>query len=102
MAYKVQIIDSAKAELDSIVEYFVKKLCNLNAAKSLLDDFYEQKSYLSEDPYTFPLCPILGLQKKGYHRFLFKQNYVAIYLIDEDKKTVSIMHIFMQKEIMKN
>ena len=36
MAYKVRITDSAKAELDEIVAYFVNTLCNPKAAVSLL------------------------------------------------------------------
>ena len=85
MAYKVHITDYAKAELAEIVDYFVKNLHNESAAKSLLEDFFEQKNYLYDDPYTFPLCPIQSLQEKGYRRFLFKQNYIALYLV-EDKK----------------
>ena len=53
MAYKVRITDSAKAELDEIVAYFVNTLCNPKAAVSLLEDFNEQKSYLYDNPYTF-------------------------------------------------
>ena len=53
MAYKVNITDSAKAELAEIVAFFVEDLCNPKAAASLLEDFYEQKSYLYDDPYTF-------------------------------------------------
>ena len=99
MAYKVRITDSAKAELEEIVAYFVNTLCNPKAAVSLLEDFNEQKSYLYDAPYTFSLCPILSLQNKGYHRFIFKQNYIALYLIEEDenKKVVTIMHIFNAK-----
>lgn len=85
MAYKVRITDSAKSELDEIVSYFVETLCNSKAATSLIEDFNEQKSYLYDDPYTFSLCPILSLQNKGYHRFIFKQNYIALYLIETKK-----------------
>ena len=31
------------------------------------------------------------------HRFIFKNNYIALYLIDEKKKIVTIMHIFYAK-----
>ena len=41
MACKVNITDSAKAELDEIVAYFVETLCNPKAAVSLLEDFQE-------------------------------------------------------------
>ena len=99
MAYKVNITDSAKAELAEIVSSFVEDLCNPKAAASLLEEFYEQKSYLYDDPYTFSLCPILSLQNKGYRRFIFKKNYIALYLIEDegDKKIVTIMHIFNAK-----
>ena len=56
MAYKVKITDSAKAELEEIVAYFVETLCNPKAAVSLIEDFNEQKIYLYYDPYTFSLC----------------------------------------------
>ena len=50
MAYKVEITDSAKEELDAIVRYFVETLANPISAGKLLDDFYKQKSYLCNAP----------------------------------------------------
>lgn len=66
---------------------------------SLLDDFPKQKSFLYDNPYTFPECSIESLRKRGYRRFLFKKNYVALYLVvdDENKKIVTIMHVFYAK-----
>jgi len=43
MAYKVRITNSAKAELDEIVAYFVNTLCNPKAAVSLLEDEENKK-----------------------------------------------------------
>lgn len=97
MAYKVQITDFAKAELSEIVGYISESLCNKTAATSLLNEFSEQKSLLYDNPYTFSECPLEGLRRKGYRRFIFKKNYVALYLVDEDKKIVTIMHIFYAK-----
>ena len=41
----------------------------------------------------------MSLQRKGYRRFLFMKNYVALYVVDDDenKKVVTIMHIFYAK-----
>ena len=50
MTYKVQITDYAKLELAEIVGYISETLCNKTAASSLLDDFYEQKSFLYDNP----------------------------------------------------
>ena len=45
----------------------------------------------------YPLCNDIRLQKKGYHRFLFYKNYLALYSIDDKKKIVHILHIFYAK-----
>lgn len=45
----------------------------------------------------YPLSNNSVLQAEGYHRFLFKKNYIALYLIDDEKKVVSIMRIFYAK-----
>ena len=86
-------------ELSEIVGYISESLCNKTAASSLSDDFYEQKSFLYDNPYTLPEWPIESLRKKGCRRFLFKKNYVALYLVedDENKKVVTIMHVFYTK-----
>lgn|SRR5574344_524227 len=96
MAFKVEIADSAKGELDEIVRYFVEELSNPASAGKVFDDL---KSFLYDNPYMFPLCPIQTLQRKGYRRFLVMKNYVALYLVEdeEDKKVVTIMHIFYAK-----
>lgn len=67
MAYNVRIMEKAEQDLSDIVTYFTDKL---KAADSLLEEF---------------------------HRFLFKKNYIALYLINDDKKEVSIMRIFYAK-----
>lgn len=99
MGYKVQITDFAKRELEEIVKYISDILGNPHAATMLLEDFNVQKKYLEDSPYMFSLCPLPGLQQKGYHRFIFKDNYVALYLIDDSpqKKIVTIMHVFYAK-----
>ena len=45
----------------------------------------------------YPLSNDLVLQSEGYHRFLFKMNYITLYLIDDDENEVSIMRIFYAK-----
>ena len=45
----------------------------------------------------YPLSNDLVLQTEEYHRFLFKKNYIALYLINDIKKEVAIMRIFYAK-----
>ncbi len=97
MAYNVRIMEKAEQDLSEIVTYISETLCNPQADDSLLAEFLEEKENISENPYMYPLSNDLHLQAEGYHRFLFKKNYVALYLIDDDKKIVSIMRIFYAK-----
>ena len=102
MAYNVRIMEKAEQDLSEIVTYFTDKLCNPKAAESLLEEFLEEKNNISDNPYMYPLSNDLVLQSEGYHRFLFKKNYIALYLIDDDEKEVSINeNLLCKKEIMR-
>lgn len=97
MAYNVRIMEKAEEDLSEIVAYLSNTLCNLKDAESLLEEFLEVTTNIEDNPYKYPLSNDLVLQEKGYHRFLFKKNYIALYLINEDKKEVSIIRIFYAK-----
>jgi len=97
MAYNVRIMKKAEDDLSEIVTYYIDKLCNPKAADTLLEDFLKEKENLADNPYMYPLSNNSILQSEGYHRFLFKKNYIALYLIDDEKKVVSIMRIFYAK-----
>ena len=72
------------------------------SSESLLEEFLEEKNNISDNPYMYPLSNDLVLQSEGYHRFLFKKNYIALYLIDDDEKEVSINeNLLCKKEIMR-
>ena len=83
MVCKVRVTDKAKTDLDEIIRYIA--------------DFVKQKNNLQDSPYMYPLCNDIRLQKKGYHRFLFYKNYLALYSIDDKEKIVHILHIFYAK-----
>ena len=102
MAYNVRIMEKAEEDLSEIVTYLSDMLCNPKAADSLLEEFLEVKTNLEDNPYMYPLSNDLVLQIEGYHRFLFKKNYIALYLINDDKKEVSIMRIFYAKRDYNN
>ena len=97
MAYNVRIMEKAEQDLSEIVTYFTDKLCNPKAADSFLEEFLEGKENIANNPYMYPLSNDLVLQSEGYHRFLFKKNYIVLYLINDEEKEVSIMRIFYAK-----
>jgi plasmid stabilization system protein ParE len=79
-------MEKAEQDLSEIVTYLTDRLCNPKAADSLLEEFLKEKGNISDKPYMYPLSNDLVLQSEGYHRFLFKKNYIALYLIDDDEK----------------
>ena len=97
MVYKVRVTDKAKTDLDEIIRYIAETLSNVTAAANLRSDSGKQKNNLQDSSYMCPLCNDIRLQKKGYHRFLFYKNYLALYSIDDKKKIVHILHIFYAK-----
>ncbi|MBO4547573.1 MAG: type II toxin-antitoxin system RelE/ParE family toxin [Treponema sp.] len=97
MAYNVKIMEKAEEDLSEIVTYISDTLCNPKAADSLLEEFLKEKNNIADNPHMYSLSPDPFLQSEGYHRFLFKNNYIALYLIDDNKKIVSIMRIFYAK-----
>jgi plasmid stabilization system protein ParE len=90
-------MEKAEQDLSEIVTYFTDKLCNPKVAESLLEEFLEEKNNISDNPYMYPLSNDLVLQSEGYHRILFKKNYIALYLIDDNEKEVYIIRIFDAK-----
>lgn len=69
----------------------------MRATDKILENFLEEKSNIADNPYMYPLSFDVRLQAEGYHKFIFHTNYVALYLIDDDKKDVWIMRIFNGK-----
>ncbi|BDC92204.1 hypothetical protein TRBR_03010 [Treponema bryantii] len=97
MAYNVHLMQKAEEDLSEIVTYISNTLCNKQAADNLLKEFIEETNNIAENPYMYSLSPDSFLQSEGYHRFIFYKNYIALYLINDDKKEVSIMRIFYAK-----
>ncbi len=97
MVYNVRIMEKAEEDLSEIVDYISDTLKNQTAADNLLVDFLNEKENIAETPYMYPLSDNPVLQKEGYHRFFFYKNFIALYLIDDVEKVVSIMRIFYAK-----
>ena len=97
MAYNVRIMEKAEEDLSEIVDYISDTLKNQKAADNLLVGFLQEKDNIAENPYMYPLSDNPILQNEGYHRFLFYRNFIALYLIDDIEKIVSIMRIFYAK-----
>lgn len=91
--YRVAITDSADRELAEILAYIAVQLQNPAAATAFADEVLSVYEALEQTPYMFELSHNLRLHRMGYHKVVIK-NYVMLYRVDEQAKTVYVMHFF--------
>ena len=91
--YKLIISEFAHQDLDNIISYIAVKLANPTAAVNLLNEVDKCYNYLKNNPLMYEKCQDKNLKKENYRKALIK-NYVLIYKVNENTKTVSIMRIF--------
>lgn len=97
MGYKLKVTQNALDELSQIVNYISNHLDNPKAAYDFLDKVEEYYCRLIDNPRIYQLCDHKDFSEKGYRKAVIK-NYVLIYRIDEDKKTVFILHILYGRQ----
>lgn len=93
MGYKIKNTDSAEHDLDGIVSYMAGELDNPAAAGRFLDEVDACHAHLETMPLMYEQCRDARLRSLGYRKALIS-NYVMIYRVDENTKTVYIMRFF--------
>jgi len=94
---KVEIAESAEADLDSITDYLTITLANPQAANVLLDEIAEAVDHIEDDPELFPLCSDSRLSDLGYRKAVVK-SYIMIYDVDYDAEVVHVLRFFHGSE----
>jgi plasmid stabilization system protein ParE len=91
MAYRVLISDDANEELDTSVQYITITLGAPGAAASILDEFEEKLSLISENPRLFGVdFDVSEAVSKQVRKCLVK-GYSIFYTIDDGQRTVNIV-----------
>ena len=91
--YKLIVTEHAHQDLDKIVSYIAVELVNPIAATNFLDKVDKCYGFLKSNPWMYEKCQNKHLQKEGYRRAPIN-NYLLVYKIDEEFKTVSILRFF--------
>ena len=103
--YSVVITETAKAELRNAAYYISSTLGDLSASLRLIDTANNKLSSLSDFPQRNPVVKDIFLSLNGI-RIQKINNYLAFYVINEDKKIVSVLRILHSRqnwiEILKN
>lgn len=93
MGYKIIKTERAERDLDRIVYYLVKSLGNPPAASALLDAIDKCYDELEDTPLIYERCSDPYLKAMGYRKAGIR-NYIMVYKVDEESKTVTIMCFF--------
>ena len=92
MSYKLIVSRDAHEDLAGIVRYIADELENGEAAASFLDDIEVRYKRVVDNPHIYVLCNDARLVGMGYRKIVIK-NYLILYRIDEENKTVYIIRI---------
>lgn len=95
MGYEAVILDEAKREFRSIIDYLCNVLESPQATAAFMDEFEHQVSLVSENPELFALSRLPELAARGY-RTAHVNNYVMLYKIEGE--LLIIAHIFHQTQ----
>jgi plasmid stabilization system protein ParE len=87
MAYKVVMLPKADDSMDAIMEYLTQFYSGKGAAK-FYAQFKKSTAHLMDHPYMAPL----DADHPPYRRLVVGQ-YLAYYVVDEEKKTVNIHRV---------
>ena len=94
--YKLEVLPVAKEDMVEIVRYISRDLKDPAAAHTLSDALFAAMESVTEFPYANPAyVPIRPLRFE--YRKLMVKNYLMLYRVDEQKKTVTVSRVIYAK-----
>ncbi|MBQ9297658.1 MAG: type II toxin-antitoxin system RelE/ParE family toxin [Clostridia bacterium] len=95
MEYNIQLTDEFIEGIDEICYYISSTLKSPVASNKLRQKVMYTILTLEKSPRMFTKIEKFSKTKKQYRRIVVN-NYVILYTIDEEKKTIYIAHIYYQ------
>lgn len=92
MAYKFRIEETAKGDLDEILDYIINELKNASAANKLFEKIKSDIELLKENPHCMPYAKEDNLQYYKIRKMLVA-NYAILYVVDDEKEEFTILYI---------
>lgn len=88
----VEFTEECIEEMNAIYEYISNNLKEDNVARRLMTEVANYVLDLANAPELYMKIGKVDRLKRNYHRMVIK-NYVVLYTVDFEKKTVYISHI---------
>lgn len=99
--YKLEFLPLARQDMIDIVRYIGGELSNPAAAERLARKFIEEAERIPNQPYANPMFfPIKPL--KHEYRKLLVQNFMMLYWVDEERKTVTVARVVYARRDYEN
>ena len=96
MSYNIHITRTAEQDISEAADYIEFSLPNPIAADALLDEIETQINALADFPEQFELADDPVLNSWGI-RFTTIKNYLAFYVIDDEKQIIHIIRFLYGK-----
>ncbi|GAB3055369.1 type II toxin-antitoxin system RelE/ParE family toxin [Virgibacillus ainsalahensis] len=90
--YTIKITPKALEDLDEIYSYISKELYNEGAADNLMEKIETSIMRLMDFPFSSSFVMDEILKDKGYRK-LIVENYIAFYIVSEERKQVVVMRV---------
>ena len=95
--YKIKITNDCKSDLKDIFRYICINLKAKEAAKRLMKKIKERIMELSTYPKIHMEIEKFDRNKRKYRRIIV-DNYIILYIIDDNKKIVYVTSIFYSRK----
>ena len=94
--YDYVLTEVAEADIDNIFEYIAVDLANPDAASDFADELEEKLDELCKTPKSGRLVENDFLKRDDIRRILVG-NYIAYYVIDDEKKQIVVLRVVYSK-----
>jgi len=102
MERSYKLLPKAKMDLENIFQYIALELVNPESALELIEKFETKFKDICKFPKAYPL--IINTSLDNHHlRKSIVDNFIIIYLYDEDKELINIVRvIYAKRDYMKD
>ena len=90
--FEVEFTNECAKEMNEIYKYISNQLKEDNVAKRLIREVTDKVLDLADSPELYMKIGKVDKLKNEYHRMVVK-NYVVLYTIDFERKTVFVSHM---------
>lgn len=94
--YEIEFTEDCRDEIRDIYKYISENLKAEQAAKRLMKKMRDNIMALAESPEIYVTITKRDKRKRDFRRMVV-DNYIILYTIDENRKTIYISHMYYGK-----